>query len=86
MCPSFWFSLLLIIFMACAVAFGSGKEGYGPVKMIKRVPRTDCYNSCTADYNLCVNTSNYYNSGGVCGVNFQNCVRSCDYTGYKVVP
>ncbi len=53
----------------------------GPVKRIRRIPRTTCYGICEQYYNHCMSQYQYVDAGD-CARRYQNCTATCNYTDY----
>lgn len=58
------------------------REHYGgPIKNIRRIPRTTCYGNCNQYYQQCM--AQFKNvDAGLCLNRYRNCISTCDYTDY----
>ena len=72
------FIVILLIYF-----FSTGKlEGYGgPIKNIRRIPKSTCYNICQQYYDRCMAEFRGVDAG-VCYRDRDACINVCNYTNY----
>ncbi len=77
--------IIIVAVIALFIAYAwnrSQREGFGgPVKRIRRIPRTTCYGICGQYYKYCMSQYQYVDAGD-CARRYQNCVSTCNYTDY----
>ena len=72
--------ILIIVFM-CKDKIGCKEYYGGPVKNIRRIPRTTCYGNCDQYYQQCM--AQFKNvDAGLCSNRYWNCISTCNYTDY----
>jgi hypothetical protein len=74
--------LIIIGVWIFSVQFKLNKEHYGgPVKKIRRIPRTTCHDICAQYYRDCL-VRYGHNDAGDCVGRYQRCIATCDYTDF----
>ena len=72
--------LLAIIVLICLCT--GKKEGYGgPIKRIRRIPKTTCFELCKQNYDGCMQAMWQTNADG-CMNRYTSCTNVCRYTDY----
>lgn len=85
-------STLALFFIFFAIGFlitylGTNKpllEGYGgPIKVVKRIPKNNCYNICQQHYTRCMQMNRYSEGAAfACGRARDNCISTCNYSNF----
>lgn len=71
-----------VILCNCKELKFGGREYYGgPVKKIRRIPKTTCYGNCDQYYKQCM-AQFQGTDAGTCHNRFWNCITTCDYTDF----
>lgn len=81
--------ILVLVLCVCVIACMYRKrENYGgPIKNIRRIPKSDCYRICGEYYTNCINRyqQGRYVDVGDCQRRRDACVSVCNYTDYQRV-
>ena len=76
-------SLIVIIAIVLTIVTKNKRENYGgPVKKIRRIPRTECHNICEQYYRDCMSKYGHIDAMYCQNTIYTNCIRNCDYTDY----
>ena len=69
---------VILLFKEC----NNEKEYYGgPIKNIRRIPRTTCYDNCSQYYKQCM--AQFGNiDAGLCSNRYWNCISTCNYSDF----
>lgn len=76
--------LAIVVIIVLMVVFfpKNSRENYGgPIKRIRRIPRTTCHNICGQYFNNCM-AQYKYTDAGLCDRRYWNCIAQCDYTDF----
>lgn len=76
-----WIILLIILIILCIYFFPRREYYGGPVKKIRRIPRSECYNICGQYFRDCMARSQYTDAG-ICHNRLNNCIAQCNYTDF----
>lgn len=72
----FIFFVILFLFI-----FTINKENYGALKVLKRVPKNNCYDNCKQYYTGCMARYQYVDASD-CWRRFDNCINACNYSDF----
>ena len=72
---------IFIILLLVMVYSKNSNEYYGTMKDLRRVPKTNCRDSCSHYYNDCMARYQHIDSEA-CAGRYRNCVTQCNYTDF----
>lgn len=75
--------ILVILLLVVVVWFKQDpqKENYGPLKVLKKVPKNNCYEGCKQYYTGCMARYQHIDASD-CWRRFDNCVNACNYSDF----
>lgn len=79
-------ALVVVIFIVICLAKNKSYENYGgPIKLLRRIPKNDCYNICGQYYTDCM--APYYQGryidAGDCQRRRDSCIAVCNYSDFQ---